>query len=628
MARKSNYFSTAIVFLCCLVLSLPPVPVSALDSEPPEIVESIESPLIGDSTGLQIEEDEQTTEIVTETQQNEEVDSLSFVTNDDTAEDTDPVGEDDEPAEPTPPELVNYPGIVITQMQNTGGTNKSSEELLEIHNLSSDDMDLTGWSLAYAPAGSTSWSTFAEFKSVETDIGWRFVLPASASYLLGTNEMVAAHKDLEVDQRFSAKLANKEGRIGIFDADSQLTGGLAWGAGTLSVEGNPATMGSNGGLIERRLQESGEYQNTKDNQADFQDGELRQTYKIGQVQDLFDTCLNLPGIVAEVPDGWYRDDDTGMCDDAPPRVKNSCEGLRLTEVGANLDRQFIELHNSTETVIELGGCKLKTKKASVSYTFEDETLAAGDYRVVYVDDTDLTLIKTTSDVVYLLSEDETTEVDSTDYEKLSSGTSWALVGADWKQTYTVTPGRPNVYQQYLPCDAEYVRNTDTGRCNKIVLANQPEPCAANQFRNPATGRCKLVAAASTLTPCRQGQYRSPETNRCRNLVTASSTLVPCKAGQERNPETNRCRSIAATASTLKPCQPGQERNPDTNRCRKIQSTTAVAGASFPVEKVKEGTDAFVGWWALGGVLFFGLAYAGWEWRHEISRIIGRASQKV
>ena len=102
-------------------------------------------------------------------------------------------------------------------------------------------------------------------------------------------------------------------------------------------------------------------------------------------------------------------------------------------------------------------------------------------------------------------------------------------------------------------------------------------------------------------------------------MSSSASLKPCGLGEYRNPATNRCKSASIASATLGPCQPGYERNPETNRCRKV----AVAGsdmplAAFPVDDVRQGANAFVGWWALGGLLILGAGYAAFEWRHEIA----------
>lgn len=302
---------------------------------------------------------------------------------------------------------------------------------------------------------------------------------------------------------------------------------------------------------------------------------------------------------------------------APPL--NTCEGLKLSEIAANVatEDQFIEIHNPTSSNIDMTGCTLQTNRSKTAkFTFATMTLLPDSYVTVYVKDTELTLTKTTSGTVYLLSSDLLNEVDAASYSDLKESTSWVSVDGAWAQTYMITPNAENSVEQYPPCADEYFRNLETGNCNKVTETKSVlTDCGPGKYRSPDTNRCRsLEALATALTPCDAGQYRNPDTNRCRSLVSTASMLVPCAANQERNPDTNRCRSITSS-SDLKPCAENQERNPDTNRCR---NKTSEVTADFPVEAVSRSGEATLGWWAFGGVGTLAAGYAGWEWRREVA----------
>lgn len=308
---------------------------------------------------------------------------------------------------------------------------------------------------------------------------------------------------------------------------------------------------------------------------------------------------------------------------APVSV-NSCFGLVISEIAANVtaEAQFVELYNAADEALNLTGCALQTNRSSsTTFALGDETLAAGEYVTVPIKGTGLTLTKTTSGTVYLLSSDLNTEVDSVPYETLAQESSYALVGDTWLQTFAMTPGVGNIWQQYPDCEAGYIRNFDTGYCNKIAVSETGlSDCGPGKYRSPDTNRCRsLEALATALTPCDAGQYRNPDTNRCRSLVSAASALTPCGPGQERNPDTNRCRNTASGGG-LQPCAANQERNPDTNRCR---NSTIGTTADFPVEAVAQSGQATLGWWAFGGIGLLAAGYAGWEWRHELVSAIRR-----
>lgn len=297
-----------------------------------------------------------------------------------------------------------------------------------------------------------------------------------------------------------------------------------------------------------------------------------------------------------------------------PSVQD-CSELRINEVAANVasEDQFVELVNVASEPVAIGGCMLQTNRsATISYVFPEGILVPGEYKTIYIKDTPLTLTKTTTGEVYLLSSDMQSEADSVEYRDMTADTSLVFIDGVWKQTYQLTPGALNSFMEFAACSVGAVRNIDTGLCNKIQVASVLEECGEGKIRSPETNRCRSAESSSTLVACDNDQYRSIETNRCRSLVTTTSMLAPCASNQERNSETNRCRSVGS-ANELKPCAANQERNQETNRCRTVGSSIA---ADFPVEAVAQSGEATMGWWAFGGVGTLAAGYAGWEWRRE------------
>ena len=280
-----------------------------------------------------------------------------------------------------------------------------------------------------------------------------------------------------------------------------------------------------------------------------------------------------------------------------PLPLNLCAGLRVNEIGANLDDQFVEI--TADRDVDLTGCRLMTNRSATKYyEFGQEILLSGALKVISIADTDLTLTKTTTGTVYLIASDGVTEIDAVTYENLAKNTSWALVDSEWVQTYAITRGGVNVNQEFAACQEGYFRNLETGRCNKIV-----EP--------------------DVLKPCPEGQYRNPETNRCRSLTSSGTTLVPCQEGYERNPLTNRCRKIATTDDP-KPCAEGYERNPETNRCRKIVSS---APAGFAVKMPPpDGNNLWQ--WAVGAIVALTGMVIIFQYRAEIGRFFQKLFKKT
>lgn len=280
---------------------------------------------------------------------------------------------------------------------------------------------------------------------------------------------------------------------------------------------------------------------------------------------------------------------------------NFCKGLSISEIAANTNEQFIELVNSSAEAMNTKGCLLMTNRSSTkSHELTEANLQPSQFLVVKVADTKLTLTKTTTGDVYILSSDGENEIDRVAYKNLASNTSWAAVEDSWAQTYKLTPGEKNIFQEYPECQSGYYRNLETGRCNKTVLP-------------------------TVLPDCPAGQYRNLETNRCRKIAASTNSLTPCKSGYERNPATNRCRKIVTTSSELKPCAAGYERNPATNRCRKIKNDNE---PTFAVAKIEPSHNAPTLWIASAIVLALTSVVIAWQYRMEIGHAIKNVSNKL
>lgn len=462
---------------------------------------------------------------------------------------------------------------------------------VEIYNPEMTPVTLAGWKLEYVVSGAGG-----VFGTVSTLAILNLTLDAQ-SYAVVGDTSVAPADTMRV--AMTGSIGNKsQGYVRLVNTNGQTIDLLGWGATSIQAEGGaPALPPDTNNSIQRCEAAAGILIDSDSNKNDFK--------QYTQVT---------PGVGVACP--------------APeaPEVNNTCEGIVLSEIAANVatEQQFIELYNSTSRPIDVTGCQLQTNRSTTkTHVLENETLAPQQYRSVQMSDAQLTLTKTTSGIVYLLSSDGTVEVDVQAYANLASNTSWARFDNDaWRPTYILTPGKANIDQEFLPCDAGYERSSSTGRCNKIVSVTDPADCGTGKYRSEDTGRCRTIPEESVLAACKLGQYRSEETNRCRNLVTASASK-PCRDDQYRSEETNRCRNIASAANVLTPCKEGQERSVETNRCRNV--TKSVPAAAFAVEPVKDGARAFVGWWALGGVTLLAVGYAGWEWRREVMVVVQKSS---
>lgn len=463
------------------------------------------------------------------------------------------------------PQSTSLTSPIITEIQTAG-----TDEFIEIYNPNEEPLPLAGLSLWYRGSGASA------IQLVDLN---GIVLQPKAFAVFG--HVAAATGLVTSFAKTSYSLNDTIGEIFISKsaAVDEVLDKVAWGS-VSTIDGyiydtKPAVAPSKGGSLQRCFLDGAvSFSDPRDTSKEF----------LVYANDLPTPSV---GMACVVPD--------------PPRPVNSCEGLSISEIAANVTDQYIELRNSSSREMELEGCQLQTNRSMTkSYIFGEEVLQPGAFRTVYIKDTELTLTKTTSGIVYVLSSDGFTEADTQAYTNLTVDTSWSRDETyGWVQTYALTPDAENIFQKYLPCDEGYERNIDTGRCNKVAIEAMLANCGDGKYRSEETGRCRSIPVASILAACKLGQYRSEETNRCRNIVTAS-IQKPCKDNQYRSEETNRCRNLP---------------------------TTTIPDTSFAVQPVKDTGTAFVGWWALGGVSLLAVGYGAWEWRDEIRQLISRITSK-
>lgn len=302
----------------------------------------------------------------------------------------------------------------------------------------------------------------------------------------------------------------------------------------------------------------------------------------------------------------------------PLKPVNQCSGLQFNEIGANLEDQFIELVNTNNSALDISDCKVTINRSKkVFHVFDNLEVGPNDILAIKIKDTKLKLTKSRGEVFLLNSSGD--EIDDISYDSLAEKTSLALIGNDWRQTYSPTPGQKNIFKEFPDCKSGYLRDAITRKCRKVETPKTPKICPAGQYLNPETNRCRKIEVAKKITPCKEGYYRSEQTGQCRSIAaTAAKVLKPCRDDEFRNPATGRCKKIAAASDVLKECPEGFERNPVTNRCRKIKSTNMPLAGFTPVQ-VQQVAGATWGWWVFGGVSLLALSIAGWQWRWEVTR---------
>ena len=300
--------------------------------------------------------------------------------------------------------------------------------------------------------------------------------------------------------------------------------------------------------------------------------------------------INLNSILEVVSE---RDEEVLALDE------NDCEGVIISELYSNYadnaSEQFIELYNPTPERISLKNCSVSYKNDIFPLSGEVEP---GSYYVFKDQNLSLTKDPSSSNTVSVINgkRDIKTQINYPHGQK--KGASYALfdissVNPFWRQTYHVTPGEANVYQEFQTCPNGKTINPKTGNCVKEeVTKTETVTCPEGKYLNPLTNRCKAIEASTSLTPCREGYERNPETNRCRKITSASTESTPCKEGYERNPETNRCRKIRENTGETADYAPEPVEEQEYYNPKIFIATTAivvavVAGLSYVVYQYRQ-----------------------------------------
>lgn len=518
-------------------------------------------------------------------------------------------------------------GVVISHIQAGAASGQQSaamQEFVVLYNGSSQDVDVTNWCVN---------------NNRTTPVVFACIKPASVNQSL----YLSAHSYMTiVSDHFSVQHENYVGDV-IFQTTNNSSGSInassemitlknAQGVEVDAVGQAAATFALSGGFVfQRKTSIDAVTLIDTDSLADFVKVQGI-TLPIGGLYEIVtDACSNIDGVQSSVPVGSLADANGQCFEDACTNIvglqltipeeyvrrdMNDCAydyvALKITELlpnaaGSDTGREFVELYNPSNRTAFLINYLLKV--GGKTYNFPAGLkMDPGQYMAFYNNEVAFTLVNTTGEASIL--GDDGSRIDESDaYESAGDDMSWALIGETWQYTNQLTFAGANIASVIMGGDEE----------EAVSL----QPCATNQYRHPETKRCRLLVTVATIAAaCKDGQYRSEETNRCRTIALAGGTLTPCKEGQYRSEETNRCRSLATLANTLTPCKDNQYRSEETNRCRNI-ITTAVPQAAFAVEPIAETRNAFVGWYALGGVGALAIGYGAWEWRREVVSVLYR-----
>lgn len=461
----------------------------------------------------------------------------------------------------------------------TTESGKNSGELIELVNLSGEEVPLDGIKLIYKSKTSANPTVLYEFPDGAKFVGESILLRYS-----GAPEATDGAQDLKYDTSL-AMAGSLALTIASADSDSssnssdfveseEIISQVCWMGGENCLPVFSTTVKSRAYTTILRDSETGEYSHVNDPELLY-DPDNPGLYLPPETSD-----SNPPDSGDSASDSSSSSKVGASSDfdsDAPP----ACSGLEFSEIltyySDDRSEQFIELYNNSEKPIDLSNCSLHYKKKFYKISspaapgLTASFISSGAY---YVYHPEITLTKNpTSELLFEIMDINGDVVDSVNLPHgQKKKTSYALTGYEpdgseiWQTTYNITPGKPNSFQEFQTCPAGKVINVLTGNCV--------------------------------------------------NTSTMKSSLNDCGAGKYRNPETGRCKSYSSKEDEQTPCQEGYERNPETNRCRKIKNNS---GADYPVVPITDTEDqtAFIALWAILAIAGLGLIYVLFQFRREI-----------
>ncbi len=282
--------------------------------------------------------------------------------------------------------------MLITEIQ-TESALSATEEYITIANNSSQEIDITGWRLAYVTA------TAATLESPSRTI------PLSG--LVGPSETASATTATVIGKQdarwtFASTLSASGGHVLL---QKKLVSGMyetvdivGWGS-ALHAESAPAEAVSKGQVYARRTQD-GVYVDTENNKEDF--------------------SVDVPVAI-----------DAGS--------GNTVVAIEITELMpdpvaplSDANDEYIELYNPTNQPALLSGLKLQTGTTySYTYAFAAEVIPANSYLVLYASTTNVSL-SNSGGKARIIDASGTTLNEVSAYGKAEAGKSWSLISGAWE----------------------------------------------------------------------------------------------------------------------------------------------------------------------------------------------------
>lgn len=384
------------------------------------------------------------------------------------------------------------PSLLIAEIQ-TGSATSTSEEFIELANVTDQDISVADVRLEYFSASA------ATFDKPSRTIPLHGSLTHQARYLLASTGYLS---DQQVNDTFSPGLAAAGGHLRLVNnASGEVYDTVGWGTAQ-HPESHAAATAPNGQSLQRRVDSDQKLIDTNDNASDFTAAEPSPTGYI-------------PLIVDTEPD---QPEDTSATDDPaeqPPTITNqdtevtagdlessqsATIALQITELLPNpaspqtdAQDEFIELYNPTDQIVSLAGYKLQTGLTyNHSFTFTDQALAPFSYQAFYSGETGATLANSGGKVRLIAPSGEVIS-QTTEYTAAADGRAWVWDGSSWQWTTTPSPSALNIITTPIAA-AKKVAASKTSTAKKKATKT-----STSKTPKAKTTKAKAVKGAKTNT---------------------------------------------------------------------------------------------------------------------------------
>lgn len=403
-------------------------------------------------------------------------------------------GEDDEDNEHF---VYNFP--LAIRAINSGGA-KNAGEMIEITKLSSDPVSLNGVSIRYINDAGTVNDSVWEFPENAIMTGNSLVLKRENS----GEEIEKA--DLTYTK---VNLSQSGGEVSLWIEDKRIDS-VCWGkypdCKNKGFDSKKPTT-----LV--RDFDTFEFSHVTDYELKFEKD--RVVIEFVELENPNDD----PDI--DDPNGQISDDENKEYEE-----EIFCEGLRFSEVylyySDKKSEQFIEFFNENEEEINLSSCILKYKKEIPL----SGKIKPFEYFIFKPDES--IFPRNSKNPIYLsLTDKNNSSIDFITYPNgLKKGTSYAYIGdfddgsENWNQTYAVTPGKENVFQEYKSCGEGKMINEETGRCINIPDIPLGEEDEITEYVAPV---CRGLQFSEILT-----YYETDKSEQFIELFNPTSEIISVK----------------------------------------------------------------------------------------------------